>query len=110
MLLKEKYKDNLIVLKLIESRLNNVKMYYEYDKEMRELLFNHFKATDIFDKINNILESKGYIDDVQEIWDNLYDYIERFETNKGYSKVGWTRKINSLSKYNKNILDLIIKE
>ncbi len=110
LLLKEKYKDNIIVLKLIESRLDNVKIYYEYDKQMRELLFNHFKATDIFDRINKILESKGYIDDVKEIWDNLYEYIEHFETNKGYSKVDWARKINSLSKYNKNILDLIIKE
>lgn len=109
-LLKEKYKDNMIVIKLIENNLNDIEKYYIYDSQMRELLFNHYKGTELFDKVNHITKQNGYISNTNEVWDKLYEFIDDLERNKCYTKIEWTKKINSLIKYNTSILDLIVKE
>lgn len=108
---KENYSNNLIVMKLIEKNFEQLEQYYkDYDDVVRNLIFNHCKPLEIFDKIKLTIYDKEYITSDNEIWENIYDYIENIEKNKTYTKKEWSNTINHIIKYFPKILESTIKE
>lgn len=104
-LFKEHYANNYIIDKLMNNKIEEIEITYEYDKNVRKLLFYHNKCLNLYDKIK---KGKEVIQNIDEIWEMLYDYIIKFELNKSFYKNEWSSILNSLTiKFDEEIIKAI---
>ena len=63
---------------------------------------------EVFDRINSINNSKDYITSSDDLWNELYDYIDYIERFKTYTKKNWSITLDHVIKYFPQILESVM--
>ncbi len=103
---KENYKDNKLIISLINMCFNNVDIYYKYDKIVREFLFNHRSFTEIHYLIKSICKNNIY-ENYDDAKNDIRTIIKDIEKNRLYSKKEWLTIINHCDNYFKGLVEKV---
>lgn len=95
-LFKQQYLHNQLVLKVFEKQEQDILNLYQYNYDIRKLLYQYYAIRDIKRQINKLNELQPLCSDISEISKNFIEYICSFERGLSYSKKGWVRLMNIL--------------
>lgn len=85
----EKYGKNGILASLIDKYLKDVKDTYQYDKNIRQALFNNYMLKVLKNNVEKLNKNNNYYNKVEEIMELVVENLNNIESFGSYTKREW---------------------
>lgn len=102
---KNIYVDNTLILMMMDKKQEEIKIFYQYSKELRELFYPFYTIHEMKKYLNKIKTKEPLCRNINEIIEYCLPYINSFEIGRSYSKKKWLELISMLYEENKNIME-----
>ena len=95
-LFKQQYLHSKLVLTVFEKQEQDILKLYNYNLDIRKLLYQYYAIREIKRQINKLNVLQPLCSDIDNITEYFIEYICSFERGLSYSKKGWVRLMNIL--------------
>lgn len=95
-LFKEKYANNKVILMLIENSENEIKAFYEYNYEIRKLLYPYYAIREMIKFLNKLNTLDILCSNITEVIEYCLPFVNSFEKGRSQYKVEWLNILSVL--------------
>ena len=107
---KEVYVNNQIVMRMLEKSDEQIKKYYEYSRELREVFYPYYTIHEMKKYLNKLKTKEPLCTNMSEVIEFSMPYINSFELGRSYSKAQWLSLISEIYAEYKEELEEYIDE
>lgn len=93
---KDVYIDNKLILMLLEKKQNEIKQFYQYSKDLRNLFYPYYAIREMKRFLNKLKTKEPLCTNINEVIKFCIPYVNSFELGRTYSKVQWLDLISNI--------------